>query len=1038
MSPLNLPPALVAAVQEQRAVLFLGSGASHGAIHPKGKAIPLGESLRDIICDKYFQGELKDKPLTAVAAMAASEVGLSHFQKFIREIFVDYNPADFHLLIPTFRWRALATTNFDLIIERAYERSRGAVQTLVKSVKNGDLFDTRMNETTDPVGCLKLHGCIDFYTDETVPLILGQEQYASYAANRTRFYGRLRDLGFEHPIVFCGYRISDPHIQQLLFDLTDKKISRPMYYYISPDVSGFEERYWLGNQVTCVKASFAEFLGELDRKISTTARRLRRTAPPGGVTISSHYKVNGAVESDALDYYLKSDAIHVHSGLIPPRQDPVEFYKGYDTGFGCIIQNLDIRRSITDSVLVDAVLLNEENRRNGEFFLLKGPAGNGKTVTLKRAAWEAGTSYNKISLYVDSVAGLRFDPLNEIYQLTGERIFLFVDRVALVRNELSTLLSECRGRRFPLTVIGAERENEWHIYCESLEQFARQDFPITYLSKEEVVELLKALEKHRALGLLGDKSQDERIDEFMKHAERQLLVALHETTQGVAFEKIVLDEYNRIKPREAQTLYLDIAALHQFGAPVRAGLVSRSSGVAFKQFGERFLKPLADVVLVEESKRPGDVYYRSRHQHVAELVFNQVLPSGGEKYDLLAKLIGAMNIDYESDRETFARIIRGRSVATMFPDIELGRLLYDAAELAAKNEWFVAHQRAVFELNHADGSLTEAEKAAERAGREHSTSRALRHTQAEIARRQAIATNDPLRKQAYRRVARERIAGDMIRLSEYEVGTRAKVAIDELRDLVTKAASDRTVDAALVAATKEAEMAIERGRAEFPDSSELLATEANLRDLLDQAPRALAALEHAFKLNPRQDWLAVRLAKRYEQLRQLDKARDVMERCLKQNADSKLAHLQLAQILRASGGPKEKIIDHFRRSFTPGDSNFEGQFWYAREMFLENRIADAIASFENLNERAPGRFRNEAAAEVVDAQGFVTFQGTLVRREEGYGFVRPLDFAIDLFASRGESARHEWNQLARSGRVSFYLAFNRRGPRAVKLTPRRA
>lgn len=1033
----SLPSTLIAAVQEQRAILFLGSGASRNASHQNSLQIPLGEKLRDLLCDKYFDGRLKDRQLTAVAAMAASEVGITQLQKYVRDIFQDFGPADFHSLVPTFRWRAIATTNFDLIIERAYERSRGAVQTLVKTVKDGDLFDTRMNEATDPVGYLKLHGCIDHYADETIPLILGQEQYASYAANRTRFYGRLKDLGHENPIVFCGYSISDPHIQQLLFDLTDKKISRPMYYHISPNLSDVEIRYWHGNQVTCVPATFSHFLHELDRKISTNARKLRRSAVLGKLSLQPHYRVLNAVESDSLRYFLEKDALHIHSGLVPSRQDPQEFYKGYDTGFGCIVQGLDVARNITDSILVDTILLDEEQRRNGELFLLKGPAGNGKTVTLKRAAWEAATSYEKVALYVDGPAGLRYEPLNEIRQLTGKRIFLFVDRVALVRDELRNLLEACRSQKLPLSVIGAERENEWHIYCDVLEPFARQEFPISYLSKEEILELLAALERHRALGLLADKSLDERVDAFMKHAERQLLVALHETTLGLPFETIVLDEYNRIKPREAQTLYLDIAALHQFGASVRAGLVSRASGIGFREFGERFLRPLADVVLIDEGQRPGDVFYRSRHQHVAELVFNQVLPSNGEKYDLLAKLIRAMNIDYSSDHETFSRLIRGRSVASMFSEINLGRLLYDAAEEVAGGEWFVTHQRAVFELQHPDGSLVEAERVADRAASANPNSRSVRHTQAEIARRQAVATPDPLRKQSYRRVARERLSGDYAKLSEYDVVTRAKVAIDELKELVAKV-TDNTAAASLLAATKEAETAIERGRAEFPQSQEILAAEANLRDILNQAPKALAALERAFKLNPRQDWLAIRLARRYVELGLVSKAAEVMELCLKQNPESKSAHLQLAQILRQSGARPDTIIDHLRRSFTPGDSNFEGQFWYARELFLANKLPSSESMFENLNQRAPGRFRNDASAEVYDRNGqLAAFQGTLVRKEEGYGFVRPLDFATDMFASRAESARHEWGQLGQGGRVLFALAFNRKGPRAVRLTPRR-
>src|SRR5450631_857916 len=549
MAEINLPTSLITAVQEQRAILFLGAGASWDAVHPKNSKIPLGGELRNEISEKFFGGELKTRPLTAVAAMAASEVGLIAFQKYIRDLFVDFTPAESHLLMPTFRLRAIVSTNFDLVVERAYQKSRGAIQTLVASWKDGDLFDNRMQETSDPVGYYKLHGCIDHYTDDSIPLILGQEQYASYAAHRSRFYARLRDLAFDNPIIFCGYSISDPHIQQFLFDLTDKSIKRPQYYYVSPGLTDIETRYWAGNQVACVSSTFAQFLQTLDKKISATARRLRRDVSADRLSIHTYYKSAAANESDSVRFYIQNDVIHLHSGLVPPRQDPQEFYKGYDTGFGCILQNLDIRRPITDSVLVDTVLFDDEHRKNGELFLLKGPGGNGKTVTLKRVAWEAATSYNKLVFYVDAAAGLRFESLQEIHEPTGKRIFLFVDRIALVRDELARLLATCRARQFPINVVGAERENEWHIYCENLVPFTSLEFSIAYLTKEEIIDLLAVLERHRALGLLADRTQIERIDAFLVRAERQLLVALHETTLGVPFEKIILDEFNRIKPR---------------------------------------------------------------------------------------------------------------------------------------------------------------------------------------------------------------------------------------------------------------------------------------------------------------------------------------------------------------------------------------------------------------------------------------------------------------------------------------------------------
>ena len=138
------------------------------------------------------------------------------------------------------------------------------------------------------------------------------------------------------------------------------------------------------------------------------------------------------------------------------------------------------------------------------------------------------------------------------------------------------------------------------------------------------------------------------------------------------------------------------------------------------------------------------------------------------------------------------------------------------------------------------------------------------------------------------------------------------MAIDELRELVAKF-GESTNSTALVAATREAETAVEKGRTEFPQGPEILAAEADLRDVLDQAPKALAALERAFSLNPRQDWLAVRLAKRYQSGGDEKKARDVIQRCLGKNADSKVAHLQAAHLLRRSSGDTDGVFKHLRK-----------------------------------------------------------------------------------------------------------------------------
>ena len=1028
----NIPEFLINAIKEQRAVLFLGAGASRDARHPEDKKVPQGYKLRDLVCDRFLNGELKTKPLGYVVSLAAKQAGISEFQRYIRDLLLPFKPSAFHLLIPEFRWRAIVTTNLDLIVEKAYESVENRLQNLVKTVKDGDSFDTRLQEETASVGFFKLHGCIDHSTDLDVPFVLGNEQYANYKKNRTRFYDRFRDLGYEYPIIFAGYSLSDPHIQELLFDLSDSGIARPRYYLISPEITDVETEYWAGYRVTVIRSTFQEFLEKINSEIPVLARKLSADMAGGDLSIRRHYRTAQPEESLSLASYLESDVTHVHSGLVEPKQDPKEFYRGYDNGWDCILSDLDVRRSFSDSVLVDAVLLNQESRQTVELFVLKGPAGNGKSVSLKRIAWESGVTYDLLALHTSNSAGLRVEPLSEIYRLTGNRIFLFVDHVALFRDELKVLLERAKQQSLQLTVIGAERHNEWNIYCEELERFLCQEFSVGHLNRQEVDGLLDLLERHEALGLLENLTPDERVTAFKKRAERQLLVALHEATLGKPFEDIVFDEFERIEPPTARNIYLNICALHQFGVKVRAGLISRTTGIRFEQFRTEFIEPLEKIVRVFQDKHSQIMYYRCRHQHVAEILFNRALVNEGDKFDLLVRLIKEMNIDYSSDREAFEHIIRGRHIAKTFSDYSLGQLFYDHVQKALPDDSFVLHQLAVFEMRHSGGSLVSAEKAAAQAFKLNPNSRSIKHTQAEIARRMARETEDPLRKSVLRRTVRKKIGVNISKFSEYEYSTYARLAVDEFRELLDSFNGDDSAQHEVVSGlAKEIETLIQRSLQSYPESAVLLTIESNFKDLLNQKEQARRILEQAFNLNPRQDWLAVGLSRRYSDSGDMFNAERVLKECLNDNPSSKMAHFEIGRILSESSDPN--AVTHLRSSFTSGDNNYEAQFWYARELFLQKRFDEAKGAFNNLHEHAPSRFRRVGGIPVKRDRSLVEYEGSVIRKEDGYAFLKFSEFPENIFASRDESNPEEWDKLYTNANIKCTLAFSRRGPRAISI-----
>ncbi|WFU19943.1 hypothetical protein [Bradyrhizobium sp. CB3481] len=270
-----------------------------------------------------------------------------------------------------------------------------------------------------------------------------------------------------------------------------------------------------------------------------------------------------------------------------------DFYEGVPLGFYPIVNNLDVRRSKkTDALLSDMFFRVEDGSATVELCVIKSAAGSGKYVFLRRLAWEAATQFDCLCLYHRRTGALRYSALSDIRTLTSSRIFLFVDRAAYHVDEIEEVLQSARADKLPLTVIIAERHNEWNARCDKLERYVNFEEELTRLNRSEVTELVAKLRSSNALGIMSDKTDEECRDIIEQKLDRQILVALHEATKGKSFEDIVIDEYNRIIPIEAQLLYLDICTFQRLGADLRAGLISRIGGVSFDEFNARLIRPL--------------------------------------------------------------------------------------------------------------------------------------------------------------------------------------------------------------------------------------------------------------------------------------------------------------------------------------------------------------------------------------------------------------------------------------------------------------
>ena len=749
----TLPSNLLDAIRNKNVVLFLGAGASWDAVHPKGDRIPTGNQLKDMVSDRFLGGSLKDRSLVEVSEYAINETDLLTFQRYIRDIFTPFEPAPYHDIISEFPWRAIFTTNLDLIIEKVYSRASNKSQHLVTFYKNAQKFDQELREVVNPLEFVKLHGSCDRAHETDAPFILATEQYAKYSENRSRLFSRLIDISSEYSIAFCGYSVLDPHIQAILHSMFSLGSIRPPYFLIKPNFDEVEERYWASKRMTPIRSSLQDFLESLKASLNPALISAGVAAMGSGHAIHKFYARSGAIDSPDLISFLDRDVTFIHSGISTEAISAEEFYKGYASGFSPIVSGMDASRNVTDTILVNVFLRADDTQPEPSLYAIQAPAGAGKSIILKRLAWAAATEFDSLVLFHNPQGSLRVSAIEEIYSHTGRRIFLLVDRAAYYVDEIADLLEQCKKKKLPVTIITAERENEWAVRCDRLDEKLDGRFDVNRLSKSEIISVLDKLTEFKALGRLNALSPDDRIKEFEVRADRQILVMLYELTQGIPFEKLIVDEYERIIPTEAQLLYLDICTLNRLNVPVRAGLISRVSNIHFSEFKSRFIDPLKRIVLTQHDEYIGDMLYSARHATIAQIVFENILVDQERRYNILVRLIRGMNLSYSSDELAFKSIVTGREIAELFPSQELGRRFFDIALEVAGSEPSLFQQRAIFEINHSGGSAEVGLHWIEKAEALRPHDRAIQHTKGNILRACASGARNNLLRDEYRRRA---------------------------------------------------------------------------------------------------------------------------------------------------------------------------------------------------------------------------------------------------------------------------------------------
>lgn len=1026
----NIPKALIDQIKDGNVILFLGAGAAFDAKHPKNELPPTGKQLSNLIANKFLGDKYLDMDLQFVSELAISETDLFTVQKFVADIFKDFKPGDHHLRVPFYRWHSIFTTNYDLIIENSYE-IKERQQILATFVKDGERIKDKMI-FPNSIMYNKLHGSITDINDQNLPLILTPDQYIDHKENRSRLFKRLQEYSYEYPILFVGFSFADLDIRLTLKELNKLGNARPRSYMIGPHITDAEQRLWDLKKISSIKLSFKDFMESLKTEISENERVLSGVIKKDYSHPIMHKFQSGVKEpSDRLMEFLDRDIIYVHPNLAEENTDPRTFYKGYFEGWDPIIKNYDVQRSVTDSILSEVFLI-EENERltQQELYLIKGNAGSGKTVLLHRLAWEASVTFEKLCLYYKSDLSIEYNRISELYQLVKERIYLFIDNVTEKVEDIEYILTKAKKDKIEITIITAERTNVWNAEGDRLAYLLSRSYTLGYLKDKEINNLIQLLTKYKSLGYLTGKSLEKQKEALSEKAGRELLVALYEATAGKPFPDIVMDEYKSIPSEEAQNLYLTISMFHRIGTYARAGNISRLHNINFSYFKDKLFKPLESVVYNHRNYVINDYVFTTRHQYIAELIFEQVLVDQDARFQKYISVISSLDIDYDSDRQVFVALTNARKLMDTFKEVTKIRSIYEVAYENVGEQSSLLQQESIFEMNSNGGNFEKADSLLKKAHEIDPDNPFIAHSTAEFLLRKAEKSGQSLVVKKLLDTAKD-VCNDIIKNRKtknksHGYHTLLKIYLFELDKLFK---SDTTE--LLETKIQEFEKTINKAKQSHPNESFLLDAESSFNELLNNSPQAFESLKSAFELNKRSPYLAIRLSNYYVENNEINVALSVLLETINLNLSNKDLNFMYAKLLMKRNPEDYNEIKHYlRKSFTKMDKRYDAQFWYSRILYLLGD-KENLDYFEYLKV-APLDVRRKKKPQGIVTENFTIkiFEGTITKLEISYGFIKQ-DFSGEtIYFHRGRDLQ----DLRFNSRVKFNKAFNYNGVIALLLT----
>ncbi|RDB02323.1 SIR2 family protein [Runella aurantiaca] len=634
-------------IRDSNTILFLGAGASIG------EKKYLSQELIELY-EQYLCKNLNEKNITNFIDILSADETFSrkHFDDFVLSLLKKLKVTEAHKILATIPWREIITTNYDLLVEMAYDEISGTSKHIYDLKTIRSIKEINYKESNTEVKYIKLNGCMK--DKSQYPFAFSTDDFLQLKSFYKAVLQDLKNLSTNINFLSIGYSYSDAFGRELL-DKFDSYNYREKRWMINVDPFPNENAlaYYKQKKVCIVKCSFEDFFkkyNEWDLLQNETVVRKK------GLSIfdsKNQYLSFPPKLLLNLEGIVKQLSVEYNRDRVIKDSD---FYKGEEPNFNLISRGVDVVKNKYllnfKNTIVDVIKKNHSTII--PMFFINGDFGIGKSTFALRLVHELekDIEFDLVAFEIIEFNRVKKELLIDLVNNCKSKNLLFYCDEIEVESYFKTLLDIQRDLSIEqfqgcnVFILASIREN-------ILEKFKlNRNFSRMYnlklegkFEKDEIEDLLEKLKKTNLVSYRDASEKNMLVEKIESSYNSDSFISLMATVTSGKHENDLIDSYNQLSS-DTQKAFLYTALLHKHKLLMPASWLKQNISMSWEEFTEKVINAEGKGILIQEVKMTHgtqpDLYFRTKHPLIAEKLVERFLENKDKQfafYDRMLKTI---------------------------------------------------------------------------------------------------------------------------------------------------------------------------------------------------------------------------------------------------------------------------------------------------------------------------------------------------------------------------------------------------------------